>query len=85
MKTTLLLAIIFLGLNGCGDSNKTEKKEETFKTVNYYDTHTKERDARTKECATMKNMTKTIMIDCENAHNSYLKTQSSRFDAGDIL
>jgi len=66
----ILLPIVFL--SGCNN----EKKEKTFKTENYYDAHPKERDMRRKECSNLKEATETIMIDCENAHNSYEKTQS---------
>ncbi len=62
-----LLSIMFL--NGCGNEKK-EEKTRTFKTVNYYDNHISERDARIKECLTMKEMTETVRTDCANANES---------------
>jgi len=57
----------FVVLSGCSK----EKKEETFKTVSYYDTHKNKRDVRLEECQTMKEMTEIIMTDCANANTSY--------------
>ena len=62
-----LLALIFL--SACSDK-KEEKQEETFKTVNYYDTHKKIRDSRLQECKEINDMTEIILIDCENAKTS---------------
>jgi len=67
-KNSLFLSLLSLIiLSGCNN----EKKVETFKTVEYYSTHTSERDTRIKECASMKEMTETIMTDCTNANTSY--------------
>jgi len=63
-----VIVSLFL-LNGCSD--KKEEKKETFKTVQYYDTHKEIRDSRLKECKTMEEMTEMIMIDCEHANTSY--------------
>jgi len=68
-KGIFLSSLSLIFLNACSDK-KEEKQEKTFKTVNYYDTHKKERDSRLQECQTMKEMTKTILIDCENANTS---------------
>jgi len=75
MKTILLMSIIFLGLNGCGDSKKTEKKEKTFKTVEYYIQNKEAREARKKECMAMIETTQTISQECKNVEIAIRKTR----------
>ena len=77
LNFTLVLTVAIL-LTNC--SNK--KEETTFNTIDYYNAHPKKRDARRKECVTMKVMTRNIQIDCNNANSSYIKKQSAEYDAG---
>ena len=83
MKKSYMLLILLpvLALNGCGEDSK---KKETFHTVSYYDKHADIRDARIKECKSADEMTKTDLIDCDNATQSYNKTQSPRFSPTDF-
>ena len=62
-----LLPLIFM--SGCSD--KKEEKKETFKTVEYYDTHIEERNERIKECKNNGERTMTTLLDCDNATASY--------------
>jgi len=66
----VLLPILFL--SGCFN----EKKNDTFRTVEYYDTHPKERDTRLKECKNLVDITENVMRDCGNADTSYSSTKS---------
>ena len=65
-----LLPLIFL--NGCFN----EKKEETFKTVEYYIKNKEARDARKKECLAMRDTTETVSKDCANVDIAIRKTRS---------
>jgi ABC-type uncharacterized transport system auxiliary subunit len=65
-----LLPLIFLG--GCFN----EKKEETFKTVEYYVKNKEARDARKKECLEMRDTTETVSKDCANVDIAIRKTRS---------
>ena len=64
-----LLPLIFL--SGCFN----EKKEETFKTVEYYIKNKEARDARKKECLTMEDITETVFRDCANVDKAIRKTR----------
>jgi len=75
-----LLPLIFM--SGCSD--KKEEKKETFKTVKYYDMNPKVREKRIKECDSLEEMTKAIIMDCKNAKVSYSKTQSTRYSPSDF-
>ena len=77
MKYILLIgAILFVG---CSD-----KKNETFQTVNYYNTHPKERTARLEECKTLSEMTHTLEKDCKNATASYRSTRPTKYSPSDF-
>lgn len=64
-----LLPLIFL--SGCFN----EKKEETFKTVQYYIKNKEARDARKKECLAMEDITETVFRDCANVDIAIRKTR----------
>jgi len=64
-----LLPLIFL--SGCFN----EKKEETFKTVEYYIKNKEARETRKKECMEMRDTTKTISKDCANVDIAIRKTR----------
>ena len=63
-----LLPLIFL--SGCFN-----KKEETFKTVEYYVKHKEARKARKIECMAMQDTTETISKDCSNVEIAIKKTR----------
>jgi len=70
--TLLMVTIIFL--SGCFN----QKKEETFKTVEYYIKNEEARKARHKECMAMQDTTKTISRDCANVDIAINKTLPNR-------
>ena len=63
-----ILPLIFL--SGCFN----EKKEETFKTVEYYIKNKEAREARKKECLAMTDTTETVSKDCANVNSAINKT-----------
>ncbi len=83
MKHTLLATAAILLLIGCGDNNKQEtkvpaKETKTFKTVQYYLDHKDLRKIRLEECKNMKEMTETIMRDCNNAKTAEYKSHKNK-------
>jgi len=53
-------------MNNCNE----EKKEETYRTIQYFDQHTDIRDKRVLECKSLKDMTELGAKDCANANFS---------------
>lgn len=72
-KFFFLIPILFM--NGCFDG----KKEEVFKTVEYYIKNKDAREKRKKDCMNMKDVTETIAMDCKNVDIAIRRTDK---DAG---
>ena len=72
IKNSIFLSLLpLILLSGCFN----EKKEETFKTVEYYIKNPNVRDVRKKECMAMRDTTETISKDCENVDIAIRKTR----------
>jgi len=70
-KSVLLSLLPLIFLSGCFN----EKKEKTFKTVEYYIKNNEAREARKKECMAMRDTTETISKDCANVEIAIRKTR----------
>ena len=74
--------VTLLAFNGCNSENK---KEDTFRTVEYFNSNKKIRNNRLDECKQMKTMNETIEKDCNNANISlsneeHKKSRSKHID-----
>jgi len=64
--TLSFATVLLFWMNNCNE----QKKEETYRTITYFDKHTDIRNKRVLECKSLKDMTELSAKDCANANFS---------------